>query len=105
MISDIDEKVNKFELVKHRKTNHVEIDPYKTPSGVQMMIRYTENNLSDYSTNDLKFKSHMNKIINFSKIIMGMLLRTFSTREKDPMLKMFNTYIKSKMECKNRYMS
>ena len=27
-----------------------------------------------------------------------MLLRTFSTREKEPMLKMFNTYIKSKME-------
>ena len=29
VISDIDEKINKFELVKHRKTNHVEIDPYK----------------------------------------------------------------------------
>ena len=29
---------------------------------------------------------------------MGMLLRTFSTREKKPMLTMFNTYIKSKME-------
>ena len=29
---------------------------------------------------------------------MGILLRTFSTREKEPMLKMFNTYIKSKME-------
>ena len=27
-----------------------------------------------------------------------MLLRTFSTREKEPMLRMFNTYIKSKME-------
>ena len=70
-------KVNKFELVKHRKTNHVEIDPYKTPSGVQMMIKYTAKNLSDYSTNDLKFKSHMNKIINSSKIIMGMHLITF----------------------------
>ena len=27
-----------------------------------------------------------------------MLLRTFSTREKEPMLRMFNTYIKSKLE-------
>ena len=27
-----------------------------------------------------------------------MLLRNFSTREKEPMLRMFNTYIKSKME-------
>ena len=44
-------KVNKFELIKHRKTNNVEIDPYKTPSGVQIMIKYTAKNLSDYSTN------------------------------------------------------
>ena len=29
---------------------------------------------------------------------MGMLFRTFSTREKKPMMIMFNTYIKSKME-------
>lgn len=27
-----------------------------------------------------------------------MLLRTFSIRERDPMLKMFNTYIKSKLD-------
>ena len=40
----------------------------------------------------------MKKIINSSKVVMGMLLRTFSTREKEPMLRMFNTYIKSKME-------
>ena len=29
---------------------------------------------------------------------MGMLMRTFSTGEKEPMLKMFNTYKESKME-------
>ena len=40
----------------------------------------------------------MEKIINSSKIVMGMLLRTFSTREKEPMLKMFNTYVRSKLE-------
>ena len=62
------------------------------------MIRDTVKDLGAYSTNDLMFKEHMNKIINSSKIVMGMLLRTFSTREKEPMLKMFNTYIKSKME-------
>ena len=31
-------------------------------------------------------------------IVMGMLLRTFSTREAGPMMKLFNTFIKSKME-------
>ena len=29
---------------------------------------------------------------------MGMILRTFSTRDKESMIKMFNTYIKSKLE-------
>ena len=29
---------------------------------------------------------------------MGMLLRTFSTREREPMIRMFNSYIKSKLE-------
>ena len=29
---------------------------------------------------------------------MGMILRTFSTRDKKPMIKVFNTYIKSKLE-------
>ena len=29
---------------------------------------------------------------------MGMLLRTFTTREKEPKIKMFNAYIKSKLE-------
>ena len=67
-------KVNKFELVKHRKTNHVEIDPYKTPSGVQIMIKYSAKNSS--------------------KIIMGMHLITFSCREKQTMLKMSNPTLK-----------
>jgi len=29
---------------------------------------------------------------------MGNLLRTFSTREKEPKIKMFNSYLKSKLE-------
>ena len=31
-------------------------------------------------------------------VIMGMLLRTFETREREPMIKMFNSYLKSKLE-------
>ncbi|CAL4121142.1 unnamed protein product, partial [Meganyctiphanes norvegica] len=50
------------------------------------------------ASNDLMFKEHMNNIITSSKIVMGMLLRAFSIREKEPMIKLFNTYIKSKLE-------
>ena len=50
------------------------------------------------ATNDLKFREHIGKITTSSKVTMGMLLRTFSTREKEPMIRMFNPYIKSKLE-------
>ena len=89
---------NKFEQIAHGKRENIEVEPYKTPSGDPIMIKDTVKDLGVYSSNDLMFKDHMNKIINSSKVVMGMLLRTFSTREKEPMLKMFNTYIKSKME-------
>merc|ERR1712082_408026 len=61
-------------------------------------MKNTVKDLGVFSTNDLLFEEHMKKIINSSKVVMGMLLRMFSTREKKPMLTMFNTYIKSKME-------
>ena len=50
------------------------------------------------ATSDLKFREHMEKVITQSRVTMGSLLRTFSTREKEPMIKMFNSYVRSKME-------
>ena len=58
MISDIDEKVNEFELVNHKKTNNIEVDPYKTPSGDLIIIKHTAKKLSVYLTNDIKIKNH-----------------------------------------------
>ena len=89
---------NKFEQIAHGKVANVEVEPYKSPSGDPIVIKDTVKVFGVYSTNNRMFRDHMNKIINSSKVVMGMLLRTFSTREKEPMLKMFNTYIKSKLE-------
>ena len=58
----------------------------------------TVKDLGILATDDLMFKEHIKKITNASKGVMGMLMRTFTTREKEPMIKMFNTYIKSKLE-------
>ena len=90
--------VNKFEQIIHGNIINVEVEPYKSPSGDPITIKDTVKDLGILATNDLKFIEHMKSIINSSKIMMGMLLRTFSTREKEPMLKMFNTYIKSRLE-------
>ena len=88
----------KFEQIIHGSNKNTSVESYKSPSGDPITIKNTVKDLGVFSTNDLMFKEHMEKIINSSKIVMGMLLRTFSTRDKEPMLKMFNTYIKSKLE-------
>ena len=88
----------KFEQIIHGSTKNVSVEPYKSSSEDPITIKSTVKDLGVFSTNDLLFEEHMKKIINSSKVVMGMLLRTFSTREKEPMLRMFNTYIKSKME-------
>ena len=49
-------------------------------------------------SNDLNFNEHINKITTICMVIMGMLLRTFETREREPMIKMFNSYLRSKLE-------
>ena len=88
----------KFEQIVHGRNEDTVVESYKTPKGEKIEIRSTVKDLGVMATNDLLFKEHMDNIINSSKTVMGMLLRTFSTREKDPMIRMFNTYIKSKME-------
>ena len=76
----------KFEQIVHRNTKNPCIEPYKS-SGDPITVKSTENDLGVFSTNNLLLQEHME-----------MLLRTFSTREKQPMMRMFNTYSKSKME-------
>ena len=89
---------NKFEQMAHGNVVDVELGSYKSPSGEEIEIKKTAKDLGVTATDDLLFKEHINKIINSSKIVMGMLLRSFSIREKEPMIKLFNTYIKSKLE-------
>ena len=88
----------KFEQMAHGHVNNITLEPYKTPCGDEIQIKDTAKDLGVLATNDLNFREHINNITLSSRITMGMLLRTFSTRDKEPMIKMFNTYIKSKLE-------
>ena len=97
-INKMEFNTKKFEQISHGKINNLELKSYKASSGDPIEIKNTVKDLGILATNDLMFKEHMNKIINSCKIVMGMLLRTFSTRERDPMIKMYNTYVKSKIE-------
>ena len=44
------------------------------------------------------FSEHIDDLVLSSKIKVGLLLRTFKTREVEPMLKMFNSFIRSKLD-------
>ena len=89
---------SKFEQMAHGYIKDITLDPYKTPCEDEIQIKNTAKDLGVLATNDLKFREHINNITLSSRITMGMILRTFSTRDKESMIKMFNTYIKSKLE-------
>ena len=50
------------------------------------------------ATNDLLFRELTGKVTTECRVLMTDLMRTFSIREREPMIKLFNSYIKSKLE-------
>merc|ERR1712121_240934 len=46
----------------------------------------------------LDFKENINKITADCLVVMGVLLRTFETRAKGPMIMLYNTFLRSKLE-------
>ena len=71
----------KFEQMAHGYIKDITLEPYKTPCGEVIQIKDTAKDLGVLATNDLEFREHINNITTSSKIIMGMLLRTFNTRK------------------------
>ena len=67
-----------FEQIVHGSTKNVSVETYESSSEDSIIIKNTVKDLGVFSTNDLLFEEHMKKIINSSKVVMGMLLRTFS---------------------------
>ena len=89
---------SKFEQMSHGETVNINIEPYKTPSGNYIKSGKTVKDLGVLANSNLLFREHIDKIVTSSKIMSGVLLRTFSTRKAEPMMRMFNSYLKSKLE-------
>ena len=47
---------------------------------------------------NITFREHIDSIVTSSRIKIGILLRTFQTRERDLMKKLSKTYIRSRLE-------
>merc|ERR1712121_383806 len=85
----------KFEQMAHGLLKGVTIDPYKASSGEDIEIKETVKDLGVLVTNDLMFKEHIGKITTECQVIMADIMRTFSIQEREHMIKLFYSYIKS----------
>ena len=70
----------------------------KTKSGQIIEENKTVKDLGILTSKDVSFADHLDKLVLSSNIKAGLLLRTFKTREAEPMMKMFNSYIRSKLD-------
>ena len=89
---------NKFEQLTYGETNNVTITSYKNPSNVDIKKGETVKDLGVITNKSISFKEHIQSVVLACRRICGMIFRTFTTREPEIMLKLYNTYIRSKIE-------
>ena len=88
----------KFEQMSHGHTENVREGTYKTKTGKEIKPKKTVKDLGVLISKNMSFKEHINDVVQSCKVMIGLLLRSFETREKKEMLIMYNSYIRSKME-------
>ena len=89
---------NKFEKMSLGYTKNVSKGTYKTKSGKIIGESKTVKDLGILTSKDVSFDEHLDDLVLSSNIKAGLLLRTFKTREAEPMMKMFNSFIRSKLD-------
>ena len=89
---------SKFEQMTHGESDNISIESYKTPSENIITPSNKVKDLGIIASDNLRFREHIDGVVTSSKIMIGLLLRTFSMRQEIPMMRLFNTYIRSKLE-------
>ena len=89
---------NKFEKMTHGKTGEIEEGTYRTGSGKVIESKKIVKDLGVWTGEDVSFEEHIEYLVQTSKVRTGMLLREFETREPELMIKMFNSYVRSRLE-------
>ena len=88
----------KFEKMSHGKAGDIEEGMYRTGSGKEIKSKKTVKDLGVWTEEDASFEEHIEYLVQTSKVRTGMLLREFETREPELMIKMFNSYVRSRLE-------
>ena len=72
----------KFEQMSHGHTENVREGTYKTKSGKEIKPKKTVKDLGVLISKNMSFKEHINDVVQSCKVMIGLLVRSFETREK-----------------------
>ena len=84
---------DKFEWMSHGVAGHVVDGVYRTKSGEKIKDNKTVQDLEMLTSKDVSFTEHIDDLVQLSKIKVGLLPRTFETKNAGPMMNMFISYI------------
>ena len=85
---------SKFQLLQHGKNPELK-QPYTLPSGTSISSDDVVKDLGVYVDKDLCWRQHITRKSSEAASKAGWVLRTFSTRDKDTMMMLFKTYVRS----------
>jgi len=89
---------NKFEQMTCGETNGVDIESYKTTLGTEIENKHKIKDLGVVTSKNLQFREHIDSVVLSCKIKQGNIMRNFTTRKEEPMLKLYKSHIRSKAE-------
>ena len=89
----------KFECLRYGKNSDIkESTCYKTPSGDPIKVVEHAKDLGVTMSSNGTFKQQVRSVISTTNQLSGWVLRTFRTRQKLPMLMLWKSLIRSKLE-------
>ncbi|CAL4174570.1 unnamed protein product, partial [Meganyctiphanes norvegica] len=88
----------KFEQMTCGETKEISIESYETSTGLLIENKNTIKDLGVVSSKNLQFKEHIDSIVLACKIKQGIILRNFTTRKEESMMKLFKAHVRSKAE-------
>ena len=92
---------NEIDQMSHGDVKNVERGVYKTKSGKLIEENKTMKDLGVLASRDVSFSEQIEDLVLTSKIKSGLLLKTFKTREVEPKLEMFNSFIYGKFSVRS----
>ena len=85
---------DKFEHLQIGKNLHKPKTSYRDPSGNIIKEKEHVKDLGVIISNDLTWAKHIREVVSKARAMTGWVLRTFSTRDKDPMMTMWNSQVR-----------